>query len=206
MATCGASRGELIRLSNQQFKVSFMVEALPFSSGPKPVAVLLHPSTVPVIDVFRSLSRLEDQYDLAMLDGPEQALATYTQSDTAKGIVSDALLLAFALTRQRGRPFIHRPVGSRHGSLDEYSLLTLIGASRGASPEVALEAARYLDIVSLDFMSALAGDLVRQIEHGAVAFEVPSLSEFRAILGMGSAEEVLVETALARAEFNFRHQ
>ncbi|MEE1654790.1 hypothetical protein VB618_01170 [Microvirga sp. CF3062] len=170
------------------------------------MAVLLHPSTVPVIDVFRSLNRLEDQYDLAMLDGPEQVLATYTQPETAKGIVSDALLLAFALTRQRGRPFIHRPVGSRHGSLDEYTLLTLIGASRDPSSELALEAARYLDIVSLDFMSALAGDLVRQIDLGAVAFEVPSLPEFRAITGIGAAEKVLVEAVLTRAEFNFRHQ
>lgn len=183
-----------------------MVEALSYSSAASPVAVLLHPSTVPVIDVFRSLNRLEDQYDLAMLDGPEQVLATYTQPETAKGIVSDALLLAFALTRQRGRPFIHRPVGSRHGSLDEYTLLTLIGASRDPSSELALEAARYLDIVSLDFMSALAGDLVRQIDLGAVAFEVPSLPEFRAITGIGAAEKVLVEAVLTRAEFNFRHQ
>jgi len=182
-----------------------MVEALPFPSAGYPVAVLLHPSTVPVIDVFRSLNRLEDQYDLAMLDGPEQALATYTQPETAKGIVSDALLLAFALTRQRGRPFIHRPVGSRHGSLDEYSLLTLIGASRDPSSAVALEAARHLDIVSLDFMSALAGDLVRQMDLGAVAFDVPDLPEFRAIMGVGALEEVQVETALTRAEFNFRH-
>jgi hypothetical protein len=183
-----------------------MVEALRFPSASNPVAVLLHPSTVPVIDVFRSLSRLEDQYDLAMLDGPEQALATYTQSETAKGIVSDALLLAFALTRQRGRPFIHRPVGSRHGSLDEYSVLTLIGASREPSSEVALEAARYLEIVSLDFMAALAGELVRQIDIGTVAFEVPDLPEFRAMIGVGPIGEVHVETVLTRAEFNFRHQ
>ena len=183
-----------------------MVEGSSFQSAFNPVAVLLHPSAVPVIDVFRSLNRLEDQYDLALLDGPEQALATYTQPDTAKGIVSDALLLAFALTRQRGRPFVHKPVGSRHGSLDEYSLLTLIGASRDTSSEVALEAARHLEIVSLDFMSALAGDLVRQIDIGAVAFDVPNLPEFRAILGVGAVEEVLVETVLTRAEFNFRHQ
>lgn len=183
-----------------------MVEALPFPSATNPVAVLLHPSTVPVLDVFRSLNRLEDQYDLALLDGPEQALATYTQPETAKGIVSDALLLAFALTRQRGRAFIHKPVGSRHGSLDEYSLLTLIGSSRDPSSAVALEAARYLDIVSLDFMSALAGDLVRQIDLGAVAFDVPDLPEFFAIIGVGAAEQVLVETVLTRAEFNFRQQ
>ena len=170
------------------------------------VAVLLHPSAVPVIDVFRSLNRLEDQYDLAMLDGPEQALATYTQPETAKGIVSDALLLAFALTRQRGRPFVHKPVGSRHGSLDEYCLLTLIGASRDLGSGVANEAARYLEIVSLDFMTALAGDLVRQIDLGSVAFEIPSLPDFRAMMGIGDADEVRVETALTRAEFNFRHQ
>jgi hypothetical protein len=161
---------------------------------------------VPVVDVFRSLNRLEDQYDLAMLDGPEQALATYTQPETAKGIVSDALLLAFALTRQRGRPFVHKPVGSRHGSLDEYCLLTLIGASRDLGSGVAIEAARYLEIVSLDFMAALAGDLVRQIDLGAVAFEIPSLPDFRAMMGIGDADEVRVETALTRAEFNLRHQ
>lgn len=183
-----------------------MDEALSLPFAASPVAVLLHPSVVPVIDVFRSLSRLEDQYDLAMLDGPEHALEAYTQPETAKGIVSDALLLAFALTRQRGRPFIHGPIGSRHGSLDEYSLLALIGASRDPSSQVALEAARYLDIVSLDFMSALAGSLVRQIDLGAVAFVVPKLSEFRAITGVGLFEEVIVETALRRAEFNFRHQ
>lgn len=183
-----------------------MNEALSLPCAASPVAVLLHPSVVPVIDVFRSLNRLEDQYDLAMLDGPEQALAAYTQPDTAKEIVSDALLLAFALTRQRGRSFIHSPVGSRHGSLDEYSLLALIGASRDPSSEVALEAARYLDIVSLDFMSALAGGLVRQIDLGAVAFEVPELPDFRAITGVGIFEEVLVENALTRAEFGFRHQ
>ncbi|MBB3018694.1 hypothetical protein FHR70_001748 [Microvirga lupini] len=183
-----------------------MIEGSSFPSAVNPVAVLLHPSAVPVIDVFRSLNRLEDQYDLALLDGPEQGLAAYTRPDTAKGIVSDALLLAFALTRQRGRPFVHKPVGSRHGSLDEYSLLTLIGASRHASSEVALEAARHLEIVSLDFMSALAGELVRQIDLGTVAFDVPSLSDFRAVMGVGASEEVHVEAVLTRAEFNFRHQ
>lgn len=183
-----------------------MVEALPFPSAAGSVSILFHPSTVPVIDVFRSLNRLEDQYDLAMLDGPEQALAAYTQAEIAKGIISDALLLAFALTRQRGRPFVYRPIGSRHGSLDEYCLLTMIGASRDPGSGVASVAARYLVISSVDFLSALAGDLVRQIDLGAVAFDVPNLLHFRAIVGVGAAEEVLVETSLTRAEFNFRHQ
>jgi hypothetical protein len=168
------------------------------------VAVLFHPSIVPVIDVFRSLSSLDDQYDLALLDGPEQALARYARPGAAKGIVSDALLLAFALTRQRGRPFSHRPLGSRHGSMDEYCLLVLIGTSRDPTSEVPLEAAGYLDIDSLDFMAALAGELVRQIDLGALKFDTPSLPEFRAMTGLGPLEEVLVETSLGRNEFTFR--
>jgi hypothetical protein len=182
-----------------------MVDALSYPSEAGSVAVLLHPSTVPVIDVFRSLNRLEDQYDLALLDAPEQALAVYTQPEAAKGIVSDALLLAFALTRQRGRPFVHGRLGSRHASLDEYGLLTLIGASRDPSSSVAVEAARLLEIVSLDFMSALTGEMVRQFDLGTLAFEIPSLSEFKAIMGYSASNAVLVNAAQGRAEFNFGH-
>lgn len=182
-----------------------MVDAFsrPTTSGP--VAVLLHPSTVPVLDVFRSLSLLEDQYDLALLDAPEQALAAYTQPEAAKGIISDALLLAFALTRQRGRAFAHRPVGSRHGSMDEYCLLALLSSARSPASDVAVEAAAILEVVSLDFMAALAGELVRQMDLGTLVFEAPTLAEFRAIMGYGPSEEVLVEAALGKAEFNFRN-
>jgi len=184
-----------------------MVEASSSSTATGSVAFLLHPSVVPVIDVFRSLSSLEDQYDLALLDGPERGLAAVTQPDAAKAIVSDALLLAFALTRQRGRPFCHQPVGSRHGSMDEYCLLALIGSSRngvnGVS-DVAQEAAALLDIVSLDFMVSLAGEIIRQMDLGTLVFERPSLPEFRALMGYGRSEEVLIESVLGKAEFNFR--
>lgn len=191
----------------QQLKVRpFMVEALSYPFLSRSVAVLLHPSTVPVVDVFRSFSRLEDQYDLAMLDGPEQALAAYTQPDAAKGVISDALLLAFALTRQRGRPFVYHPLRSRHGSMDEYCLLTMIRASRDLSSGVAIEAARILDIESLDFMAALAGELVHQFDLGTLAFEIPTLSDFRAFMGYRAQEDVPIDPDLNRAEFNFRHQ
>src|SRR3712207_3921254 len=121
-----------------------MIGAFSSTASEPAVTVLFHPSTVPIIDVFRSLGRLEDQYDLALLDGPERALTAYTHPEAAKAIVSDALLLAFALTRQRGRPFSHRPLRSRHGSLDEYCLMTLIGSSRSPSTELAIEAATAL--------------------------------------------------------------
>jgi len=182
-----------------------MREVFPTSFHREPVAVLLHPSMVPVIDVFRSLDSLDDHYDLALLDAPEQALANYTTAETAKGIVSDLLLLAFSMTRQRGRPFSHRPLGSRHGSIDEYCLLVLIGSSRNPVSEVALEATDYLGVVSLDAMATLGGVLVRQIDLGTLVLQLPDLSEFRAITGCGTHEEVLVEAALAKAEFNFRN-
>jgi hypothetical protein len=175
-----------------------MADASSYSRASDSIAVLFHPSTVPVIDVFRSLGSLEDQYDLALLDEPERALTAYTDSGAAKAIVSDALLLAFALTRQRGRPFEHKPLKSRHGSLEEYCLLALIGASRLPSSELALEAAAALEVTSLDFMAALAGELVRQIDQGGVVFPIPSLSEFKAIIG---TKDLQLETIIeARSE------
>ncbi len=147
------------------------------------VAVLFHPSAVPVIDVFRSLGSLEDQFDLALLDSPETALSRFLDPGLAKGIVSDSLLLAFALTRQRGRPFHFRPVGSRHGSVDEYCLLTMIAASHQVGPEVTQEAALVLDIESLDPLKPLTGEIIRQIDLGTIVFQVPSLAQFRAMLG-----------------------
>lgn len=180
-----------------------MVEAFPLPAAPGPIAVLFHPSAVPIIDVFRSLGSLEDQYDLALLDGPERALAAYTAPDTAKGIVSDALLLAFALTRQRGRPFSHRPLGSRHGTADEYCLMTLIGSSRVPASEVTLQAAAALGVVSLDFMVSLVGEINRQIDLGLLVFETPSLPEFRAIMGDGILAGIEVDRPLVKPEPGF---
>lgn len=158
------------------------------------VAVLFHPSAVPVIDVFRSLGSLEDQYDLALLDSPETALSRFLDPGLAKGIVSDALLLAFSLTRQRGRPFHFRPVGSRQGSVDEYCLLTMIAASHQVGPEVTQEAAFVLDVQSLDPLKPLTGEIIRQIDLGTIVFQVPSLSDFRAMLGMDDARtDVITE-------------
>jgi hypothetical protein len=151
--------------------------------APERIAVLFHPNTVPVIDIFRSISSLQDQYDLALLDGPEQALMTHTSQQAAKAIVSDALLFAFALARQRSRPLSHKRPKSRHGSMDEYCLLALIASSRDLDSELTFEAATALGIASLDFMTSLAADLVRQIDLAGLAFQAPGISEFRNIVG-----------------------
>ncbi|WP_134497510.1 hypothetical protein [Microvirga pakistanensis] len=164
--------------------------------GHDPVAVLFHPSVVPVIDIFRSIGSLDDQYDLALLDEPERGLAAYVEASAAKGIVSDALLLAFALTRQRGEAFEHRPLRSRCGTLDEYCLMTLIGASRQPGSELAREASALLGVSPLELMSALAGELSRHIDLGSIVFPVPNLQEFRAVTGIeGARMEAIVEAA-----------
>ncbi|HZH12193.1 MAG TPA: hypothetical protein VEZ24_17720 [Microvirga sp.] len=161
-----------------------------------PVAILFHPSAVPVVDVFRSIGSLEDQYDLALLDGPEHLLSAYVDATAAKGIVSDVLLLAFALTRQRGRTFSHRPLRSRLGSLDEYCLMAMIGSSRQGTLEVAREASAILGVSPLDLLPALAGELARQMDLGAIVFPVPTLSQFRAMVGIEGAQlEAIVEAS-----------
>jgi len=180
-----------------------MIAASSFSPATGSVAVLFHPSTVPVVDVFRSLGRLDDQYDLALLDGPEQALMAYSKPEAAKAIVSDALLLAFALTRQRGQPFSYRPLRSRCGSLDEYCLMALIGSARLPSSHLAHEAAAALGIGSLDFLSSLAGELIRQIELGCLVFDAPSLEEFRAVVGAGRPADRFAMEASGDSGFSF---
>lgn len=168
-----------------------------------PVAVLFHPSAVPVIDVFRSIGSLEDQYDLSLLDGPEHLLSAYVDPAAAKGIVSDVLLLAFALTRQRGRAFGHRPLGSRQGSRDEYCLMALIGSSRQPTPEVAREASAILGVSPLDLLSALAGELARQMDRGTIVFPVPTLREFRAMVGIEGGELEAIVEASGKPERHF---
>jgi hypothetical protein len=168
-----------------------------------PVAVLFHPSTVPVIDVFRSIGNLDDQYDLALLDAPEHHLSPHVGPTAAKGIVSDALLLAFAFTRQRGRGFHHRPLRSRQGSLDEYCLMTLIGASRHQNLDLAREVSILLDLSPFDLLSNLAGELARQMGLGSIVFPVPSLREFRAMTGSEGGAAVITEAAFTKSERHF---
>jgi hypothetical protein len=87
-----------------------MTELHPSVADPGPIFVLLHSNAVPVVDIFRCIGGFEDRYDLAMLDGPEEALLDLARPETAKAIISDALLLAFALDRQRSRPLCHAPL------------------------------------------------------------------------------------------------
>jgi hypothetical protein len=168
------------------------------------VSVLLHPGTVPIIGIFRSFNRLEDQYDLTSLDAPERTLASYTRPEAAKAIISDALLFAFALARQRTEPLSYKPVGSRHASIDEYCLLALIGSSRMPDSELTFEAATALGVASLGFMTSLAADLVRQIDLAGMHLGEPGLHEFRAIVGDRLLLEDDLDEPFGRSEMKFR--
>ncbi len=72
--------------------------------------------------------------------------------------------------------------------------MILIATSRQSGGGLTQEAAAILEVSPLDVLSALAGELVRQIELGSVMFQVPSLPEFRAIMGLeGAQAEAIVE-------------
>src|SRR3954469_12411333 len=106
-------------------EVVMVVSALPLKES-APVGVLFPPDCVPVIDIFRALGDFEEHYDISALDELENRLARNISREIAKGIVSDALLLAFGLRRERMDPLAFAPLRSRRGTLDEYRLLALI--------------------------------------------------------------------------------
>lgn len=168
----------------------------------EPISILLHPSVVPILDVFRYFNRFDDHVDLTVLDGPEGILAASTGPDLAKTIVSDALLLAFSIARQRQRRLDHHPVGSRRGTLDEYCLVALMAASRLPDSSLASEAAGALGVD--DAVLSLIADFKRQIDRTYLYLRVPSLSEFRAVMGSRAWRDVEVGESLNQSGFRFR--
>jgi len=169
------------------------------------VTVLFPPPVVPLIDAFRSLEVLAEHYDLHVLEGPEEDLARFMEPSAAKAVISDAMLLAFALGRQRGEPLVHCPLRSRKGSADEYCIFTLIAAAREPDTGLALEAAATLRVISFEFVFAMATDLLRRMDRGGFVLERPSLHEFRAIVGEGELFEQSIEPIDTEATFRFHH-
>jgi hypothetical protein len=137
------------------------------------VAILFPPDTVPVIDIFRAMGDFEDRYDLAALDALEHRLAALMDRDMAKGLVSDALLLAFGLRRERQRALRLNPLQSRRGSCDEYRLIALLAAVYWNDFVLAAEAAAALGILHSQSLIALAFDITRRLEEAGVRLEAP---------------------------------
>ena len=145
------------------------------SSGPRvaTVAVLFAPETVPVIDIFRALGDFDDHYDLTALDALESRLSETMSRDLAKGLVSDALLFAFGVRRDRAAPLEFRPVSTRRGSLDEYRLMGLIGATFWHDAELAGDAAAALGLNQPQPLISLAHDIARRLETAGRQLEAP---------------------------------
>jgi hypothetical protein len=143
------------------------------------VAVLFSPGAVPIVDIFRALGDFEDHYDVGALDQLEDYLARSMARDSAKGIVSDALLLAFGLRRERPEPIRYHPPGSRRGTLDEYRLMALLGATYCHDFILASDVAASLRILHPQPLISLAFDISRRLEAAGMTLEPPDPRLFR---------------------------
>lgn len=179
-----------------------MAEAFWFPTEQTCASVLLHPSAVPIIDVFRAIDGLEDHFDLALLEEPEKALATYLRPPSAKSVMADLLLLAFTLAQQQKRAFEHKPIGSRHASRDEYCLMAMIGAAHQCSLEVSKEASAMLSISCVNLLLPLAKKIAWHIDHGNVVFPVPTLCEFRNIVKAENEQRTAVSESSRKPDLH----
>jgi hypothetical protein len=155
-----------------------VVSALPLRE-PAAVAVLFPPDSVTVIDIFRALGDFEENYDVGALDRLENRLARIIGREAAKGIVSDALLLAFGLRRERLEPIAFAPLRSRRGTLDEYRLLALIAATYWHDFALAADAATALHVARGQPLISLAFDIARRLETAGLKLEAPDPRLFR---------------------------
>lgn len=147
-----------------------------FETRSKPVcsvAVLFPHNAVTIVDIFRALGDFEAHYDVATLDHLEDRLALSMERESAKGLVSDALLLAFGLRRERRDPIAYAPLHSRKGTMDEYRLLALIGAVYWHDFVVAEEAATALDAGRSQPLISLAFDIARRLEAAGIKLDAP---------------------------------
>ncbi len=150
-----------------------MVESVVSAPGGPSVAVLFSPGTVPIVDIFRALGDFENHYDVAALDALEDDLARSMGRDSAKGVVSDALLLAFGLRRERSEPMQYGPRQSRRGTLDEYRLVSLLSATYWHDFIMASEAAAALEIIHPQPLISLAFDISRRLESAGTRLDAP---------------------------------
>jgi hypothetical protein len=163
--------------------------------GPAPVSVLFSPEMVPIIDIFRALGDFEVHYDVSALDGLEAQLARLMSRESAKGVVSDALLLAFGLRRERRDPVEYGTLKSRRGTIDEYRLMAIIGATFWHDFVLASDAAASLGIAHPQAPISLAFDIARRLESAGLKMEAPDPRLLGLPLPEGRRDVVLERTA-----------
>ena len=165
------------------------------------VAILFSPASLPVVDLFRALGDFEENHDVAILDALEGRLSDIMSREAAKGIVSDSLLLAYGLRRERPEPLDLRPLLSRHGSLDEYCVVALLGATFWHDLGLAMQASEALVVRQPQPLVSLGFDIARQFEAAGVMLEVPDARLLRPRLPNATVE--LVAAAAGRLDLRF---
>jgi hypothetical protein len=155
--------------------------------SPSFIGILFSPRSLFLIDIFRALGDFEEHYDLASLDELERRLSQSLRPHIAKGLVSDALLLAFGIRRERRDQLDFAPLGSRRGTADEYFLVALIGAAYRQDAALAAEAAIALGIANYRPLVSLACDIADRLKLAGVPVDEPDKRLISA--GRGDADE-----------------
>lgn len=139
-------------------------------------SVLLHPSVVPVLDLFRSKAEPEGAHHPALRADVERELGRWTSPLLARAIASNALLLALSLSREMRNPLTFQAAGSRRTSVGEQRLLALVSASRRGERRTAIEeAAAGIDVPADGISCSAAEILISQLDLAGLlwpAFEV----------------------------------
>lgn len=142
------------------------------------IDVLLSPRMALVVDIFRALGDFEASYDVAVIDALEARLTRATDATTARAVVSDALLLGFAMRNQRtDASWPHgdwemNGIGARQASGHECATLTLIAACKEEDTAVAGRAARTLAVRLNPTVSSLARDMGGRLERAGLRIAV----------------------------------
>ena len=137
------------------------------------VSFLLSPDVVLVIDMFRALGDFEEHYDLSALDRLEDRLAAIIDPAAARGLVSDALLLGFALRTERSTTWAMHAAGSRRATPHEYRLLGLVAACMHGDRALAADALRGLGVAGNHTILALAGEVAQRLSVAGVELDPP---------------------------------
>jgi hypothetical protein len=153
------------------------------------VSFLLSPHVVLVIDMFRALGDFEEHYDLSALDRLEDRLSTIIDPVSARGLVSDALLLGFALRTERTTSWAMHQAGSRRATPHEYRLLGLVSACMHGDTALAAEALRGLGVAGNHTILSLAGEVAQRLAAAGVELDPPDarlmVTETGDILALG---------------------
>ena len=123
--------------------------------------------------------------------------------DVAKGLVSDALLLAFGLRRERSETLMFQPVQSRRGTLDEYRLIGLLGGCFWHDFGLATQAAAALGLANPRPLVSLAFEIARRLEAAGLRLEAPDPRLFSAQPAGSPVERMRPPAAPADLKLSF---